>query len=457
MRFGLGQTVTRWLRKLSDFLPSSISGLQLWLDATDTDTINSKMGADFVSANSESLSSTNNIIDVTQDFTFIFWQKTSIYNNKVSWILGGAGDYCLYGSMFSEKFYIYLSNDGTTVNSAGTHNIGENVVTDTWQMWTFKHEVATKKFSVKRNDGSYVDTTYTGTLNVTSLGFRLGFNTTGCFTGTIDGVGIWNGLAMSDAQTDAIYNSGNGVSYDDLTTDSLTSLVSYWELNELSGTRFDEHGSNNLTDNNTVSYALGHIQEPIANNGYVWRWTDKSDNAYNFDQDTASTQPQYVSTGLGTNNKPHLLFDGTDRSLETAIGIDGSTAYTSFCVVDLDGTYVIALAGTNKYTTAISSTDIYTRNDAGYDSALTAGTTSPVVVTNINSGGTDMDLYKNNVLLATNYTAGADTSDFTLIGKTDGGLFTDGKIGEILFYNRVLTSGEITQVSNYLNSKYGIY
>ena len=35
------------------------------------------------------------------------------------------------------------------------------------------------------------------------------------------------------------------------------SLVSWWELNEESGERADAHGSNNLTDNNTVLYTAG--------------------------------------------------------------------------------------------------------------------------------------------------------------------------------------------------------
>ena len=43
-----------------------------------------------------------------------------------------------------------------------------------------------------------------------------------------------------------------------------TDLVSWWELNETSGTRLDEVGANNLTDNNSVGYALGKIQENAA-------------------------------------------------------------------------------------------------------------------------------------------------------------------------------------------------
>lgn len=39
----------------------------------------------------------------------------------------------------------------------------------------------------------------------------------------------------------------------------LTSLESYWKLDEASGTRNDSHGANHLTDNNTVTSAAGII------------------------------------------------------------------------------------------------------------------------------------------------------------------------------------------------------
>jgi hypothetical protein len=43
------------------------------------------------------------------------------------------------------------------------------------------------------------------------------------------------------------------------TSPLLTNLVAYWKLDESSGTRIDSHGSNNLTDNNTVGSATGKI------------------------------------------------------------------------------------------------------------------------------------------------------------------------------------------------------
>lgn len=39
----------------------------------------------------------------------------------------------------------------------------------------------------------------------------------------------------------------------------LTSLVAYWKLDEASGTRNDSHGTNHLTDNNTVGSVAGKV------------------------------------------------------------------------------------------------------------------------------------------------------------------------------------------------------
>jgi hypothetical protein len=52
-----------------------------------------------------------------------------------------------------------------------------------------------------------------------------------------------------------------------------TDLVSYWELDEASGIRYDAHGANDLTDNNTVTQASGVIanaaQFTSANDEYL--------------------------------------------------------------------------------------------------------------------------------------------------------------------------------------------
>lgn len=52
----------------------------------------------------------------------------------------------------------------------------------------------------------------------------------------------------------------------------LTDLVAYWKLDESSGTRYDSHGANHLTDYNTVASATGRLGNCIS---YAVGNTDK--------------------------------------------------------------------------------------------------------------------------------------------------------------------------------------
>jgi len=86
-----------------------------------------------------------------------------------------------------------------------------------------------------------------------------------------------------------------------------SSLVDWWRLNETSGNRSGELG-HTLTDNNTVGYALGKVQEVTETGELVWNWIDQSSNAFVFKNDTVTKQPLLSANSID--------FDGTDDSLE---------------------------------------------------------------------------------------------------------------------------------------------
>lgn len=64
-------------------------------------------------------------------------------------------------------------------------------------------------------------------------------------------VGLWSEV-LDDAKRLSIFNAGAAKLYSDLSDSDKTNLVSYWNMSEPSGTRYDSHGTNHLTDNNTV-------------------------------------------------------------------------------------------------------------------------------------------------------------------------------------------------------------
>lgn len=50
----------------------------------------------------------------------------------------------------------------------------------------------------------------------------------------------------------------------------LTSLIAHWKLDEASGTRNDSHGTNHLTDNNTVTTATAKLGTNAAQFTAAW-------------------------------------------------------------------------------------------------------------------------------------------------------------------------------------------
>jgi len=90
----------------------------------------------------------------------------------------------------------------------------------------------------------------------TATAFRVGYDGGSKSDGRIASVGVWS-AKIADAVLATLYNSGLGKQYTDLTSTEKTSLISYWDLDEFSGSRIDSHGSNDLTDNNTVTWGDG--------------------------------------------------------------------------------------------------------------------------------------------------------------------------------------------------------
>ena len=76
-----------------------------------------------------------------------------------------------------------------------------------------------------------------------------------CHNGMMGSVSYWSRVLTSDERA-ALFAAGNGLRYADLPAGLLTGLVSWWELDEVSGVRYDSHGSNDLTDNNTVGSVI---------------------------------------------------------------------------------------------------------------------------------------------------------------------------------------------------------
>lgn len=214
----------------------------------------------------------------------------------------------------------------------------------------------------------------------------------------------------------------------------IDNLESYWKLDEASGNALDAHGSNELTDNNTVGSAAGKISNArdfeLANSEYFSR----ADNAS-------------LSTGdIDFTFSAWLNFE----SLPVSCGILGKWGAAG------SREYILYYIGgaTNRLQFYVSNDGTaFTSVTASNHGAITTGTWRNVVCWH--------DSVNNQIGIAGNagtantasHTTGvSDGAQEFVIGRDSGGapggIYFDGLIDEVGFWKRVVTSGERTELYN---------
>lgn len=212
----------------------------------------------------------------------------------------------------------------------------------------------------------------------------------------------------------------------------VSNLVSYWTLDEASGTRIDSRGSRNLSDNNTVTSATG-----VQSNGAVF------DNA----------NDEYLSYLVPEGDD--LYFDD-NASFSISLWVKFTTVSGTIWVFGMDGTgstsglYTLYSTGA-RLTFAMqdaSSTDIKTvavdsdiEDDTWYMVTCAYDSTAGVIKIKLNDGD----------YVTTAYSGGVRTPDsypnlFT-VGK-NGIQYFDGSIDEFSIWNKVLDDDETAVIYN---------
>ena len=205
--------------------------------------------AKFITANSESLTKTSPAgMDWTGSWTLAFWCNYP--------------DASAYYDTFNvtsnpTRIYRAVSTGAMTFSfNAGTVNPASQVITNgDWHLVTTWHDGAGGYgYSI---DG-ITPVTASGTQCNAGTNLFLGVYTDGgsnALTGALSKTAFWSRVLDASERT-ALFASGNGLRYAELTDGLKTGLVSWWELDEVSGVRYDSHGTNHLTDNNTVGSVI---------------------------------------------------------------------------------------------------------------------------------------------------------------------------------------------------------
>ena len=450
--------------------PNAIGGLKLWLDA-QVGVFKAGIAAQFTIANSEYLSRASNSSLQTGDidWTIAGWFKfdgggSQCIVSKDS-ATSGKREYQLtyfVGPTNAVLGQVFTATDvARQVSSAGIPTA------NTWFFFTFWHDAAANTINLEFNaNGSIISTNTTGALQAASdAEFRLGSN---AFSGSPlylggaeQAIGFWKRTLTSGEKT-FLYNSGNGRNYSELSAGDKTSMVSWWALNETSGTRNDSHGTNHLTDNNTVTSSIGPVLPgTTAGSGdFVGDWRDQS--GLNSHAYTRNGSAPTLSTSVASLNSQNALNFNAGPFMASAesaavkpftfalVVRPASLASTRTFVGNNLGTGVnIQFIASNVWAIGVGGVQV------GAGDALSASTSYILFVSYDGLG--NYVYRKNSAAVSSGTNNQTPAASITWIGLSGAGLFpADSLIAEVIKYDNVISAGDRSGLEAYLSAKYGI-
>ena len=320
-------------------------------------------------------------------------------------------DYQVVQGAFTENVYIRLYD-----SVAGSVNAHVTMPDLGWHFFTVTYDSSAKTATIRMDDSA----------SATTAALTNGLRTTGNQTrfapdGLEGRAGAWT-AQISSAVITSLYNTGKAKPYSKLSATEKTGLVSYWNLDETSDgsgpvTRVDSAGSNNLTDNNTVTSVVN------------------------------ATMPHNVG-GFFTRANAEYLSHVDNSSLRV-----GTNDFTFACWIDV-GTYAATEGIIDKGSQADYTLDanggnlrFYVKNGGAYPTAQVAepatGTWNLVIAWRSAAGG-NVNIQLNNGAVSSTAAAiqNNDTAGAFTIGSIGSGSNFDGQIDEVGFWTRALTTQE---------------
>jgi len=299
------------------------------------------LAAKFTGANSEGLVSLSNRTDTDlsslTSWTISFWFKGT--SSGLSRILhvGSLDASSLQCQVFINVNYLNLYAVDSGGTPVGFMNQGSAVFdTTTWHFITIGWDGSNFYAQI---DNDAIRSVACTSINAPPVGgsfMVLGSPSLLPFTGSICGVSLWSRW-LSDTERTALYNSGNGLTYNNLSDSLKVNLTSYWALNEASGTRNDSHSANHLTATGSpasesgviaISYynprtALFDFADGLKSLGVYDNcsyWTMRSS------QNIIAGQTTYSMGGLGRNT---AILTGGPTKEDSGIIINAGSKYIS--------------------------------------------------------------------------------------------------------------------------------
>lgn len=234
-----------------------------------------KYAGDFVLSKSQNLTSATNANLNTGDIDFsIFgWCKfnslssyQSVTGKGAAW---GTGEFTLFLSGSGGNPLCFgVRNAANTASSRGLNDATapvSSVAINTWYFFVAWHDSIGNTLNLQVNNGIASSQSWSQGCYINALNFGIASHSTASnlMDGDVENVGFTKRI-LSASELTFLYNSGQGRSYLEILAyqpSLLTSMVSYWPLNESNGIRRDWHtGGNHLTAVNNPINTTGIVE-----------------------------------------------------------------------------------------------------------------------------------------------------------------------------------------------------
>jgi hypothetical protein len=220
-----------------------------------------------------------------------------------------------------------------------------------------------------------------------------------------------------------------------------TSLVSYWDLEEADGTRYDLHGSNDLTQNGTggVDQATGKVGNAAdferGDSDYL-SITDASQSGLDITGDISVSFWMKLESAPAFDTIYSILNKRNTGSSNGGYQIQ----YTHF-PSNTDTLQIVFYDGSSN-TSSVAALDLNLSTATWYHLVITIDVSAPDIKVYLD--GSDQSFS----MSLTDATAIGDNAEEFRIGRTAAGDYFDGQIDEVGIWSKVLTSGEVTDLYN---------
>jgi hypothetical protein len=154
---------------------------------------------------------------------------------------------------FSNATRLYMSVNGSLAGTAPA-----SAPAGAWHFIVGYHDSSANLTGVSINGAAAVTAAHATGLGANAGPFRVGRHSAASdpFDGDAACAGVWNRV-LTAAEITALYAGGKAMPYAALPSGLKSGLISYWNLDETTGTRYDSHGTNHLTMTGTVGQAAG--------------------------------------------------------------------------------------------------------------------------------------------------------------------------------------------------------